>query len=73
MSGIEAELDLRPDFDWLLMRLVTSEKITDSRLEIESEWTMLDVLEAHEALDVIEDLQVLADRRLRPPGPARGV
>ncbi len=51
-------------FDWLLWRVVLSERITDSRHTIETEWTISDVLEAHTALDLAEDLAILVDRRL---------
>ena len=50
-----------PDVDWLLWRLVLSDKISASLAEIETEWTICDVLDAHEALDVVEDLAVLMD------------
>lgn len=48
-----------------------SDKIRATRREIETEWTLAEMAEAHLALDLQEDLAVLVDRRLTPPDPKR--
>lgn len=69
LRGIAAEANVPDDFDWYLWRLCLSDRIRDDRATIERDWTMGDVLEAHLALDVAEDLAIVARRRLRPTDP----
>lgn len=42
--------------------MVLHEKIGASLTEIQNEWTILDVYEAHLALDILEDLEYTALR-----------
>lgn len=64
LIGIMDELNAPADTNWLLARLVLSDKIKDSRIDIETKWTLSDVLEAHEWLDLAEDMAVIVERRL---------
>jgi hypothetical protein len=56
--------------DWFAHRLFLSPHVKDSRHTIETDWTMLDAIEMHIALDVLEDQAALARlyrERTRPP------
>lgn len=46
--------------DWFRFRLYTSPHVKDSRVEIDRCWDVLDALDMHEAIDVLEDVQILA-------------
>jgi hypothetical protein len=67
---VTEELQVPADFDWYLWRLVLSPKIGASLHEIENDWTIDRMAEAHLALDLAEDLETLIERRLTPD-PAR--
>ena len=41
----------------MLWRLVLSPRISSGLIEIQTLWTMADVMEAHVALDVAEDVE----------------
>lgn len=41
-----------------------SPRISASLIEIETEWTMADVAEAHEALDAAEDIEIAISEAL---------
>lgn len=47
------------------MRLVLSDRISSGRHEIETQWSLMDMWEAHVGLDMIDDLTILVDRRLK--------
>jgi hypothetical protein len=41
--------------DWFLERILVSERYTVSRRELETYWTIEDVLSAHQVLDAIDE------------------
>ncbi|MCB0912465.1 MAG: hypothetical protein KDB60_12695 [Propionibacteriaceae bacterium] len=43
--------------EWDVWRVVTSERINVDLVTLQTQWTMLDVLNANVALDVHEDLE----------------
>jgi len=43
--------------DWEIWRLLTDPRIHASKREIETDWTLDDVLDAHEALDVRDEAE----------------
>lgn len=50
------------------MRLIFSGKFSETRAQIETEWSFEDAIEASLWLDLSEDTQVLIDRRLHDTG-----
>lgn len=56
--------------DWELWRLLTDHRVHASKREIEEEWTLDDVLDAHAALDARDHADWLANRP-RGKGAAR--
>ncbi len=55
------------DIDWELWRLLTDPRVHASKREIEEEWTLDDVLDAHAVLDAKDHADWLANRP-RPTG-----
>jgi hypothetical protein len=49
--------------DWWFWRLLASERLTVSLAELEERWSMTDVLDAHEVLDMYDDLEAKAAKR----------
>lgn len=45
---------------WDVLRIITSERFSESLIEIERDWTMADVERASLTLDVLEDVDFLA-------------
>lgn len=45
-----------PDLDWFVWRLVLSESISDSLVQILNEWTLDQAADAHDALNYMECL-----------------
>ena len=46
-----------------MWRLVASERLSASLVEIEERWTMIDVMDAHDVLDLYEMLEAKAAQR----------
>lgn len=47
--------------DWFFWRIVTSDKIRVGLVEIETQWTIDDVLDAHLVLDALESAEAEAE------------
>lgn len=48
------------DEEWDLWRVVASERLSSTLIEIETDWTLADLCRANLALDVLEDAELLA-------------
>lgn len=64
MTSAVSLVDVPEGFDSMLWRLVLSPRIGASLIEIERDWTMGDVLAAHLALDVSEDIEAAISESL---------
>lgn len=53
-------LDVPEGYDWKIWRLICSDTISVGLKELENEWTLADVENAHLALDIIEDARILS-------------
>jgi hypothetical protein len=51
----------------MLWRLVLSPRIASSLIEIQTLWTLADVMEAHVALDAAEDIEIAISEALSEP------
>lgn len=58
-----AGIPIPKHIDWFVWRIVTSEKFSVQPWQVEREWTLDEVLDAHEALDLYHDLDVEAANR----------
>ena len=50
------------------MRIAVSKHYTDSLIDIRERWSFADLIEAHQTLDALDDVDVI----MRPPPPGRG-
>ncbi len=51
--------------------MLLSERLTVTRVELESQWSIEDAHDAHDALDLAEDMAILVDLRMNPDRPGR--
>jgi hypothetical protein len=49
--------------DWQIWRIAAADRFSASLNEIEERWSLSDVLDAHEVLDMYEDLEAKARRQ----------
>lgn len=52
-----------PHIDWQTWRIAASPRFSSSLVEIETQWTMTDVHDAHDVLDIYEALDAKAQRQ----------
>lgn len=60
-------MTLHPSVDWFFHRVASSDRYSASLREIQDEWTLDDVLDAHLVLDAFEE----ADRRAAAKIPGK--
>jgi hypothetical protein len=51
--------------DWYIWRVLTSEHLTVTLTELKTTWSLLDLADAHDALDTLEALDVKAQARAK--------
>lgn len=49
--------------DWYIWRVLTSDKLHVTLTELKTSWSLLDLAEAHDALDVLDSLNRVAKKR----------
>ncbi len=50
-------VELPEGLDWEVWRILSSDRFTVSKRELEEEWTLTEWLDAHLTLDLLEDLE----------------
>lgn len=53
-------MPIPPHIDWMVWRIVSSERFSVSLYEIENGWTLDQVLDAHDVLDMYHDAEVMS-------------
>jgi hypothetical protein len=70
-SGKGERLDLSEDVDWFVWKLVTHPRLNVSLAEIETHWSLDDMLSAHESVDELDAAEARAEERARREAEGR--
>ena len=68
-SGADSvTVNIPAGLDWFVWRVLTHERNRASLAEVENEWSLDDLLTAHLAFDVHDELQYQINKKLREQG-----
>ena len=56
------QIDIPDGIDWEIWRIVASDKIQVSLIEIQTQWSVDDMWQAHEVLDMYQELEARAHK-----------
>jgi hypothetical protein len=52
-------------YDWYIWRIITSDKMTVSLTELKTTWSLEDLADAHDSLDLLETLDAKAKAKAK--------
>jgi hypothetical protein len=66
-DGDDVSVPIPDGLNWFVWRVATHERSRASLIEIQTEWSLADLVDAHMALDVHDELQRRLSQRLKKP------